>query len=198
MWESEEGKNLTFSIVLKPTWLEASDQFLLTKAMSLAMTDALAELLPEDSELSIKWPNDIYVGRKKVCGMLISNKVRYGRLAASIVGVGLNVNQTRFSEWLPNPISLCQAAGQFLDLDTTLDLVVEAMERRTEQLRQGADMDEEYLSHLLNWNKEACYRYQNRQITATITGVNRFGHLELRQADGAPLECDLKELTFLF
>lgn len=197
VWESEAGKNLTFSMVLKPTWLPAAEQYGLTKAVSLGLADALSEMMPAGERVSIKWPNDIYVGRKKICGILISNKLKGNMLCASIVGVGLNVNQRRFAEWVPNPVSLSQLTGCEHDLDGLLERVAEAVIRRYGQLREGVPMDGEYLGCLLNMGMEAGYRYRGGAIRATITGVNRFGHLELRQADGAPLVCQLKEIAFV-
>ena len=108
-WSSNPSENLTFSIVTKfstegevPS-VRAADQFVISEIGALAAIDCLATY---NIEAKIKWPNDIYVGNKKICGILIENAVRDGRLATSIIGVGLNVNQLHFDPALPNPTSM--------------------------------------------------------------------------------------------
>ena len=201
-WHSEAGKNLTFSIVLKPTFLAFENQYALTKAVSLGIVDALEGLISKEEEISIKWPNDIYIGRRKVCGVLISNRVSGGNLAASIVGVGLNVNQTEFPDWIPNPVSIKQLTGNDLPLDMVLEKVVGCIEMRYKQLEAsqkegGESMDADYLSRLLYLGVERTYLCRGSEVRATIKGVNRFGHLELVTKKGEGLTCQLKELVFL-
>ena len=84
-WEAEPGKNLTFSLVLKPKWLPIADQYQLTKAVSLGITDYLMPLIAEGhGRVRIKWPNDIYVDDKKICGILITHRIAGGQIAASV------------------------------------------------------------------------------------------------------------------
>ena len=109
-WSSNDGENLTFSIVLKygngegfiPE-IRAADQFAISEAAALAVVDLLASY---DIEAKIKWPNDIYVGNRKICGILIENAIRGSYIANSIIGIGLNVNQQTFDPSLPNPTSM--------------------------------------------------------------------------------------------
>lgn len=105
-WEAEPGKNLTFSLLLRPSRLPAARQFELSMAVSLAIADAIDSLLPEGLHTSIKWPNDIYIGLEKVCGILIENKLAGSMIERSIVGVGINVNQQVFVSDAPNPTSI--------------------------------------------------------------------------------------------
>ena len=102
-WSSRAGENLTFSLVWEPTFLEAKRQFLLSEAVALALTDTLAKW---DVRSKIKWTNDIYVGNKKICGILIEHDLEGMYLSRTIIGVGLNVNQAHFTSNAPNPISL--------------------------------------------------------------------------------------------
>ena len=102
-WESSYGDNLLMSIVLYPEFLHAGNQFLLSKFVSLAIVDFLSYYL---ENVTIKWPNDIYVGNKKIAGVLIENSLRGAFISSSVVGIGLNVNQTEFSSSIPNPTSL--------------------------------------------------------------------------------------------
>ena len=111
-WAAAPGQNLTFSVVLRPAFLPAADQYALTKAVSLAIVDTLAPLLPQRAEeVRIKWPNDIYVDDRKICGILINNHLQQERIAATVVGIGLNVNQRTFPDWVPNPTSLALLTG---------------------------------------------------------------------------------------
>jgi len=103
VWESADGLNLTFSVLLKPVFLEPALQFYLSKIVALALTDVLMKYV---DELSIKWPNDIYVGEKKIAGILIENSLMGSCIDTCVVGIGLNVNQLSFQSSAPNPISL--------------------------------------------------------------------------------------------
>lgn len=199
-WEAEPGKNLTFSLVLKPTWLPIADQYQLTKAVSLGIADYLMPLIADgDRRVRIKWPNDIYVDDKKICGILITHRIAGGQIAASVVGIGLNVNQKNFPSWVPNPISISQLTGQEWPLDETLERVLECIAHRYNQLRDKpiGTLDEPYLNMLLRRGEEAQYGYQGQTITATLLDVNRYGHLQLVTDKGERLSCQLKEIQFL-
>jgi BirA family biotin operon repressor/biotin-[acetyl-CoA-carboxylase] ligase len=115
VWQSEDGKNLLFSIALDMSFLKAENQFLLTQMVSVAMINVLKKYLPEES-LFIKWPNDIYFKDKKIAGILIKNEIKGMMMGTSIIGIGLNVNQTSFDENLPNPISMKMITGKDYDL----------------------------------------------------------------------------------
>ena len=197
-WVAEGGKNLTVSFILKPCFLPAADQFLMTEAMSLAVTDTLAELLPHpQADIRIKWPNDIYVGLSKICGMLISNRVQQGVLQASIVGIGLNVNQTSFPDWVPNPVSLAQLLGHELPLEPLLEQLAGHIADRYRSLRLQKSLHGEYLALLLHRGVERDYLWQGTRLRATLHDVDRFGHLQLVTSDGRPLSCGMKEIAFL-
>ena len=122
-------------------------------------------------------------------------------LSASVVGIGLNVNETDFPDWVPNPVSLKQAAGETLPLGMVLERVVDGIAIRYRQLAEEAvsghfRLDGDYQSRLLNLGVEMPYLYRNTAIRATIRGVNRFGHLELVTHEGESIVCQLKELVF--
>ena len=199
-WEAEPGKNLTFSLVLKPAFLPVADQYQLTQAVSLAVADWLTPLVPQGaSRVRIKWPNDIYVDDNKICGMLITNRVTGDRLSASIVGIGLNVNQRVFPDWVPNPTSLSLLTGREWPLEELLAGLLAAIQARYEELRREppGTLDAPYLARLLRRGEKATYLYQSQTIEATITGVNRFGHLQLVTPAGEALSCQMKEIQFL-
>ena len=217
-WHSSPGLNLTFSLVLKPSWLLAGHQFRLTQALSLALCDFLTPLTSPHSP-SIKWPNDIYVGMstttagnerqhygKKICGTLVSTRLTTNAttqssnqaiLSSAVCGIGLNVNETAFPSWVPNPTSLSLLTGQHYELEPLLHDLLHHIERRYDALRRGDNLEEEYLSHLLGLGVPARYRYQGSDITATIDGVDAFGRLLLTADDGTHLRCNLKEIALL-
>lgn len=194
-WEAEPGKNLTFSIILKPIFLQAADQYQLTKAISLGIYDWLQSQIPATLQASIKWPNDLYVGESKICGTLIATRLAANRLSSAIVGIGLNINQTQFSDWIPNPTSLAILCQKTFDTTNCLEQLTDSIFIRYEQLRNDLHSpDREYLQHLLDYGQPHTYIYQGQQITATITGINRFGHLEATTADGQEIICQIKEI----
>ena len=195
-WEAQPGKNLTFSLVLHPSFLSAERQFKLTQALTLALTDFLAHFV-EKSQLFIKWPNDIYVGGDKICGILVSNRLKAYTLATAICGIGFNVNQRLFPEWVPNPTSLSLLTGSEYSLETTLHQLLHYFECRYRQLKEGSDFGGEYLSLLLNLNSPAQYYYQGREIMAMITGVDDFGRLLLVDEAGNKLCCGMKEISLI-
>ena len=104
-WESEEGKNLLFSSLLRYEGIYAADQWRLSMLVAVACWEVLAKYLPKDW-LTIKWPNDIYVDDRKICGILIENSLRDSHISSSIVGIGLNVNQRNFDDSIKNPTSI--------------------------------------------------------------------------------------------
>lgn len=122
-WEAEPGANLTFSLLLRPQAIAAARQFELSMIVSLAIVDTVDALFAEAGSplrAEIKWPNDIYVSDRKICGILIENTLTGSRIDRSIAGIGLNVNQTRFVSDAPNPASLRGLTGHAYDLDPLL------------------------------------------------------------------------------
>ena len=125
-WESEQGKNILLSLRLRKPNVTVSSQFLLTMAISLAVQDVVAKQL-SDLSVTIKWPNDIYVGNDKICGILIENTIANGTIEESIVGIGLNVNQTTWLCGAPNPVSLKQLTKQEYKLQSICNKLCESI-----------------------------------------------------------------------
>lgn len=203
-WESAAGENLTFSLVLKPDWLKAAEQFKLTEVLSLGVLDCLNGFKGSKGLKGtkgfkglIKWPNDIYADEKKICGMLVSNRLAGEKITAAICGIGLNVNQRKFPDWVPHPTSLSLLTGERHELEPLLEELLECIRLRYEALRQGKDLEEEYLAQLMNLGIPARYRHNGHELTATITGVDRHGHLLLTTEEGERLCCGMKEIEFL-
>lgn len=205
-WESEPGKNLTLSLLLKPTFLKPDEQFSLSKAISLAVLDFIRGLTPHPSlhgegnkrdKLAVKWPNDIYIGNKKVAGILIENSVSGNSISHSIIGIGINVNQEKFSDGLLNPASLKSEAGKEFDLEVCLEQLCSCIEKRYMQLQNHLqEIDSDYLKNLYCINTCEEYNYKGEKLKATITGITKTGKLVLQKESGGMLECDFKEVEF--
>ena len=197
-WESEHGRNLLFSVLTHPQAIAASRQFLLSMAISLAICDALARYI---EEVSIKWPNDIYWRDRKLCGILIEHRLSGADVRESIIGVGLNVNQTVFRSDAPNPVSLAQVLGRETDRRTLLSEILDAFAQRLTSLTQGVEacwnMHVEYEASL--YRRNGWYLYQDAAGTfeAAIEHVEDSGMLVLRDRGGRLRRYAFKEVQFV-
>ncbi len=196
-WESESGKNLTFSIILKPHFLEPSLQFLLNKVIALGIYDFVSDKL-NSSNVKIKWPNDIYVGNKKIAGTLIEHSIIGSQLEKSIVGIGININQTVFTSNAPNPISLSNITNAVYPLKDTLIQLMNFIFIRYQELKDKKikQLDIDYLNQLYCLNEYKTYNYQGEKIKASIQGVNKFGQLQLLSENNNLISCSFKEIEF--
>ncbi|MGP1514553.1 MAG: biotin--[acetyl-CoA-carboxylase] ligase [Bacteroidales bacterium] len=197
IWESEKGKNITFSLLLRPVFLHPAEQFLITQFISLSIVDVLQKYGLKN--VFIKWPNDIYIDLNKICGILIQNKIIGDSISHTYIGVGINVNQWTF-QVAPNPTSLFLETGRQYDLQTFLMDTLNSIYIRYNQLKERklTTIQKEYLSLLLFRNCWQNYIYKNRKIVAKILNVNRFGHLIMEMLDQTTIECELRQLQFLF
>ncbi len=196
-WVSEPGKNITVSLVIKPT-MTVGDQFEITKILSLGITDALHEILAGlNHAITIKWPNDIYVDGKKICGILVANKIKGTQITASVCGIGLNVNQTNFPAWVPNPTSIQLLTATEYSPSDILHNIAESIAKRYYSNQNPTSREEDYLARLLYFNQQRPFLYLGNRIEGRIVGVNRFGHLQITTDDGAHLSCQMKEVVFL-
>lgn len=195
-WESEPGKNLTFSLLLRPEHIPANQQFLLSQAVSLAMTDLLGRYA---TGFSIKWPNDIYWEDKKIAGILIENVLSGTSFARSIVGIGLNINQATFVSDAPNPVSLFQITGHTYDIEAVLDQFIDAFRTRYQQTftDSARALREEYAATLYRNDGEYPYCSEGKTFYASITGVDPDGHLILTTDTGEERRFAFKEVSFL-
>lgn len=195
-WESEPRQNLLFSIVLCSDFIEMRRQFQLSKVISLGIYSAINKYV---SGVKIKWPNDIYVGDRKLCGILIENSVMNGVLNNSIVGIGLNINQTVFRSDAPNPVSLKMLTNQHYDCEVILSEVLSEIDKYYCMLRDGHDewIDREFLTALYRLNEMHLYKSEDGLFEGQIVGVNEIGQLLIRKKDGKVLEFHFKEVEFL-
>jgi len=194
-WESEPGANLTFSIILYPTFIESSRQFILSKAISLAVLDFVSRYAPD---VTVKWPNDLYVGDKKITGILIENFIGGSYLIKTIAGIGLNINQMRFKSDAPNPISLRQLTGTSYPLETCLSDLHECIAARYRMITENIEqLNNDYLCHLYRFGKMSRFRSNDTFFDAIINGVNDYGMLEMTTDHNERKVFGFKEIKFL-
>lgn len=194
-WESEPGANLTFSIILYPSSVGVARQFMVSKAISLAVYDFVSQYVPN---VSIKWPNDIYVGERKITGILIENFVEGAYLCKTIAGIGVNINQERFLSDAPNPVSLRQLTGKTYSLENCLkDLQTQIATRYRMIPEDTHRLDSDYLLHLYRYGKVCRYKANGVLFNATITGVNYYGMLEMIAESGEYRIFGYKEVEYI-
>jgi BirA family biotin operon repressor/biotin-[acetyl-CoA-carboxylase] ligase len=196
VWLAQPGQNLTFSLILKPVFLRATEQFWLNIAISLAIADTLHPLIGHD--LRIKWPNDIYVQDQKLGGILIENTLQGYNIACSVVGMGINVNQIEFS--YPTATSIQQQAPlpNGYDLPGLLSSYCENIEQRYLQLRSGQRdlMKAEYLKLLYRFQEAHRFESAGRVFSGVIEGIDPAGRLAI--AEGGQMRYfAFKEVAFL-
>lgn len=207
-WESRAGENLTFSILLKPADLPATEQFILSQVIALGLVDYLAA---EGVAATIKWPNDIYAGDRKICGTLIENTLADGRIAASVAGIGLNMNQREFDPSLPNPTSLSLQTGRTYEVKEELPKLLACIFHYCDQLgsayaRNGFDAD--YLAklyrrgewHLFEELPASDIPAEHRsglRIEARILGIDTKARLLLEHRDGTLRAYGFKEIKYI-
>ena len=196
-WESAAGMNLTLSIILYPTFLLARHQFLLNQAVSLGVLDSLRPFL--DAGLSVKWSNDIYIFNKKLAGILIQNTLSGAYMQSSVVGIGLNVNQTEFLSDAPNPSSLALETQNLFHLSEIRQSLFYHIEKWYLHLRASKYdlIRSTYLDNLYLLNKKARFERPNgQQFEGMISGIHPTGKLIIYH--GNELEAfGFKEVKFI-
>lgn len=194
-WEAAAGKNLLFSLRCRPTFVRADEQFRLSETAALAIVEALRPY----TECRVKWPNDVYVGDRKICGMLIEHVISGAHIAETIVGPGINVNQTAFLGDAPNPISLRQLLGRDTDRYDILEKFLLAFIALYRQLErgEGATIDAQYKSLLYRAEGFFAYRDKNGEFQARIADVEPCGRLVLEDGKGTRRHYAFKEVAYV-
>lgn len=195
-WESAPGKNITASALLRPDWVEAGKQFCISEAVALGVADVL-DGLGVDAE--VKWPNDIYSGDRKICGILIEHSLLGRGIVHTVAGIGLNVNQSVFESDAPNPVSVVHLTGEENDLSRVVTMLGKALERRIEETRSPELLHREFISRL--WRGSGSHPYRDvatgEVFNASIAGIEPCGVLKLRDESGVEREYAFKEVEFL-
>lgn len=181
-WESEADKNLLCSILLPPD----KDLYFLNIAVGVAILRVIGE------DFTIKWPNDIYHGDKKVAGILVENAILGNEVKYSIAGIGLNVNQTTFVSDAPNPISLKQITGKEYDIDALMQQVYAKVQETLNE-----EVWEEYKNHLYRRDGFGKYEDQNGIFEARIIDVLPTGEIVLCDRNGQNRTYGFKQIKYI-
>ena len=224
IWEAEKGMNLTFSIFLRfytmpqpaggtPGCIRAGEQFRISEAATLAQCRLLSR---HGIDARIKWPNDIYVGNRKISGMLVENSLSGEFLRTSVIGIGLNVNQTSFPSRLSNPTSMSAVTGKSFDTEKLLEEFMEIFSESIGTIYSPEELKEEYEALLYKKGAETCFADMGERpaylpanavleedsagkkvFKGTIIGIGGSGMLEIRLADGSVREFGFKEIAYI-
>lgn len=221
-WESTKGENLTFNIgwrltsADRPHWPAANEQFLISEITALAVLRAIEDTLSahtsspigggwEGAKVAIKWPNDIYFGDRKICGMLLEHQLAGKHIAASIAGIGINVNQASFdtlagrAEGRGAPISLRQIVGREVSREAVLEAFVCHFMEGVHLLQKGRYDEVERAFTTLLFRRTGWHRYRDAEgeFMGEFVSIARNGLLTLRKADGTLHEYAFKEVTYM-
>lgn len=194
-WESEEGKNLTFSLLLKPN-IHAEQVFMVSKAVSLGIVDAISEF---NAQFTIKWPNDIYYKNKKLAGILIENQFAGDRISHAIIGIGININQEKFISDAPNPISLKNITNKEFDLKLMLDKIINKIVDWYNVLENNNidKINETYHKYLYRRTDYHSFKTEKETIQAKIIEVKDDGELILETAEKQQMGFYFNEINFV-
>lgn len=195
-WESARGENLLLSLRVMPQQLPANRMFAISEAAALAVADALNVFAPG---FKVKWPNDVYHGDSKVCGMLIENDLQGRFVQRSTIGIGINVNQRTFLSDAPNPRSLAQITGHDVERRFVLEQFMEHFTRNMATINRGEldALHASYLENLYRKDEEHTYSDKDGTFRATLIDVEPTGHLILQDTDGQRRRYEFKEVKYV-
>lgn len=197
-WNSQEAKNLTFSVFKDVSFVEAFQHFYISMAVSLAVYEGLNSLGLK--KIKVKWPNDILSDNRKIAGILIENVIKLNVITASVIGIGLNVNQTDFSD-LPSATSLLLLSGKVHDLDEVLNSILKQIEIHFSYLKnkQFKLLKSTYESHLFRKNKPSTFKNAEGVVfSGYITGISDLGQLLVKVEDNVIKSFDFKEVSLMY
>ena len=199
-WESEKGKNLLFSLLVHPTWLPIQEQYIMSMAEALAVVASLRRYVEgTGAEVLIKWPNDIYLGDRKLSGTRIDANLQGSTIRDMVIGTGININQTTFSDKVPNPVSLKQVTNKTYDVEEILDSILANFYEYHELLHNGGKEDIIRKYHEKLYRREGFHRYEDGagEFEAELVEVSANCIKTLRRKDGILSSYEFKEVRFL-
>lgn len=197
-WSSQSGKNLTVSVFVDVTFLPIELSFYISMAISLAISEALKEF--QIKQVKVKWPNDILADQKKISGVLIENVIKNNQLQGSIIGFGLNINQTDF-EHLPQATSMRMVSGSVYNRDEVLQCVLKRLQYYIDELKAEhfEELKANYEAELFRKNKPSTFQdAKGHLFSGYIKGVSPSGHLHILVVDGVVKSFDLKDVKLLY
>ncbi len=195
-WESVEGKNLLFSILFYPEFLEIRKQFMLSKVIAISIKESL-DYYADD--FTIKWPNDIYWKDKKICGTLLESDIQGSKIIKSIAGIGININQDIFTSPAPNPVSLLNITNKQQSIESAFTAVMDKILYNYQLLQNG---EEEFINkryHQYLYRKNGIHKYKDDKgvFEATIIEVLPEGFLILEDKTGRIRKYAFKEVQYI-
>lgn len=192
-WECAPFKNIAMTIVFRPRHLEAGKQFAVSMAIALGCLDFVNRRVKGGT---VKWPNDIYVGDRKIAGILIEHRVAAGCVQSSLCGIGLNVNQSEFLSDAPNPVSLLQLTGRELSLEGALEELLECIGQRYAYLNDYASLERDFLKNM--YRSEGVFDWEDADgpFRASIKGIDEYGQLLLEDTVGHVRLYAFKEVKY--
>lgn len=197
-WEAAKGANLLFSFVCYPTFVPIRQQFVLSQLISLGIKETLDEYC---SDISIKWPNDIYWKEKKICGILIENDLQGNSIGRCISGIGLNINQEVFLSDAPNPISLKQITGKHYQRETILEKVMQRIEQSYQKLKEdsayASELTTRYAASLFRREGLHCYQDKDGLFNARLVRVEADGRFVLMDEANQERSYLFKEVQYV-
>jgi BirA family transcriptional regulator, biotin operon repressor / biotin---[acetyl-CoA-carboxylase] ligase len=195
-WEASVGENLTFSVIFKPNFLKASDQFQLNVAVSLGVHDFLSEFV--DESLTVKWSNDIYYENQKMGGILIENSLQGYQIGHSVAGIGLNINQTKFENLRATSLRNITQNPQQYDLSEMLKKLLENLEKNYLKIKNNdyEPLKMRYLANMFRFEEYHYFRKNGKQFLGQIIGIDETGKLGI-ETEGIVLYFDFKEVEFV-
>lgn len=198
-WVSEPNKNAAFSIVVYPKFISTSNLFLLNKIASLAVSDFLSTIPDLSDSVLIKWPNDILVGEKKICGILIENQLKDQRISSTVIGIGININQEKFDQYGLNATSLKQFTGDAFKVKNCVEEICSYLEARYLQASNNGvgAIDEEYLEKLYGYNEWIKFELNGEIISGMVVSISSEGKLCVLFDNEEEKMFDFKEIKFV-
>ena len=197
-WDSQVSKNLMVSVFKDVSHLDLECNFYISIVVSLSILEALKTF--NIKNLKVKWPNDILSENKKIGGILIENIIKQTKLNATIIGFGVNVNQTQFDN-LPNATSMRLISGRVFHLEEVLQAILVKLEHYFKMLKQNKYevLNKAYHKHLFRKDKPSTFRDSEGQLfSGYIKGVSKSGNLQVMVEDSLIKEFDLKDIALLY
>jgi BirA family biotin operon repressor/biotin-[acetyl-CoA-carboxylase] ligase len=201
VWNSKIAQNITASIILKPNFLIINQSFYLSKISALAVYDLLSEIFANSQyDIKIKWPNDILINSQKIAGILIENNFSNQFIQSSIIGMGLNVNQTEFDDYNRQAVSIKLLLNQSIDRQEVMEKLCSKLEKWYLLLKSNktAEIDKVYNQHLYKIDVlSKFYNSENILFEGKIIDVNKLGKLLVQTTEGNIKEFDIKDIKFI-
>ena len=174
--------------------LEAGKQFAVSMVIALGCLDFLSHYV---EGVTVKWPNDVYVGERKISGILIEHRVAGAHIQSSLCGIGVNINQEQFLSDAPNPVSLFQLLGRELPLQEVLEELLECIGKRYEQIHRYAELENDFLRHM--YRSTGIYDFEDERgiFRASVGGIDEYGQLILKDTDGRERVYAFKEVRYV-